>query len=1099
MKKKLLNIGLDIGITSVGWSLIDEDNNLIDLGVRLFDDPANPKDAKLGNVERREARSQRRRIRRIRHRKTRLLDFFVDNNLVKDHDSAYKILEAPITNYSQCKNPVEIKVKALNETISNEELIIILFHYIHHRGYSYLTQEMEIDEKVKESKKYPSEQMLDFYKEHGYYIGSPLSINFSKWDYWNEINQILIKQNKTDKFIKDYEKLFMKIRDFSEGPGSEKSPTPFGLWRIENGKLKKIGDNLWDTTIGECSFCKGELRGGKNSPIAELYNLFNDLNNLYFFQDKENKLTIDDKRKLFDSINESIIKLKKKNITIKQIKKLKEKENINDDEEVVYGYRNDGKLTELNNLCDIAIFLLKQNIINTFNIYNNSDVNLVNDFFEILRKNPSDLIKQKQSIEYSNAFKKIKSDDLDGFLRKIKGLSATHSLSYKAMMEYIEYAKNENGNQRIYFDNYFKKENDDEEKSKYIKKDSINNMIISPTTKRSLIQSINVLNKIFKLYSKNYEINNITIEMPREKNSADERKKITDMNKKRESKVKEAKDNFGIDLKNSKDRLKFILWEEQDHKDIYTGESILLEELINNPNLYDVDHIIPYSICFMDGRKNKVLTKKENNSEKSNQSPYQWLGSKGKYEDFKSRVLQLYEQKKISRDKKELLLFEKDPVTDMQDFIARNLVDTRYASSELLHHLQVFKKVNNDLYPNMKIKVINGSVTDYVRYGLIKIPKDRDEYHHHAIDATLVNFLGNNNKIDRLCTWTSQLNKKLKREGKIGDKHYIKVVDHETSEVLSLSDDMKEEFSSDNIIANLKKQILNKIDNNEIKFSRQLVTKKNIKLSDETIYSIKQSKVEDKKGEKIIYHLVNKINLLESENKDLSKYFGDKPLDAQKLFVYKWDKKMYDILNSIYNTYIKLDTKKNVFLQYMIDQYDDEKPKNIKINNQLINKLRILGDEKNLDQAIVLKSHNNKAIMQSLKPLGFYICKNSKDKYITVPINQKVLKYSKGSLEIDNNKLNNYLKNNDIDVNSNKILIKSGTILISKENNKLFYFNGGGQLFSNYAEIKSLFCINDKIFPRKQMNVSISTIIRDYDICEVDVLGNIYNRRSIVL
>ena len=86
-----------------------------------------------------------------------------------------------------------------------------------------------------------------------------------------------------------------------------------------------------------------------------------------------------------------------------------------------------------------------------------------------------------------------------------------------------------------------------------------------------------------------------------------------------------------------------------------------------------------------------------------------------------------------------------------------------------------------------------------------------------------------------------------------------------------------------------------------------------------------------------------------------------------------------------------------------------------------------------------------------------------------------------------------------IDVNSNKILIKSGTILISKENNKLFYFNGGGQLFSNYAEIKSLFCINDKIFPRKQMNVSISTIIRDYDICEVDVLGNIYNRRSIVL
>ena len=76
--KKKINIGFDIGTTSVGWSILDNDWNIIDMGVRLFDDPANAKDGKLENEKRRSSRTQRRRIRRIRTRKDIFTNFLID-------------------------------------------------------------------------------------------------------------------------------------------------------------------------------------------------------------------------------------------------------------------------------------------------------------------------------------------------------------------------------------------------------------------------------------------------------------------------------------------------------------------------------------------------------------------------------------------------------------------------------------------------------------------------------------------------------------------------------------------------------------------------------------------------------------------------------------------------------------------------------------------------------------------------------------------------------------------------------------------------------------------------------------------------------------
>ena len=83
-------LGLDIGITSVGWSIINLDTNdeptrIEDLGVRIFDRAENPKNGESLALPRRTARGTRRRLRRRKHRLERIKRLLVrEKILTKD-------------------------------------------------------------------------------------------------------------------------------------------------------------------------------------------------------------------------------------------------------------------------------------------------------------------------------------------------------------------------------------------------------------------------------------------------------------------------------------------------------------------------------------------------------------------------------------------------------------------------------------------------------------------------------------------------------------------------------------------------------------------------------------------------------------------------------------------------------------------------------------------------------------------------------------------------------------------------------------------------------------------------------------------------------
>ena len=145
-------MGLDIGISSVGWGLLalDEKDNpykIIDVGSRIFTPGEVEKTGDSRAKERREKRGTRRVTRRREFRLDRVRNLLYENgyligeinsNLVSEKNIELttifnNILDKYYKNNNT--NPYKLKVKALDEKLSNEELSIILVHYAKKRGY----------------------------------------------------------------------------------------------------------------------------------------------------------------------------------------------------------------------------------------------------------------------------------------------------------------------------------------------------------------------------------------------------------------------------------------------------------------------------------------------------------------------------------------------------------------------------------------------------------------------------------------------------------------------------------------------------------------------------------------------------------------------------------------------------------------------------------------------------------------------------------------------------------------------------------------------------------------------------------------------------
>jgi CRISPR-associated endonuclease Csn1 len=128
-------LGLDLGITSIGWAVYNcELNNIHQCGVRLFDAAENPKDKSSLAEPRRTARGQRRRVRRRAYRMGKIKQLLIQNKIISELELEHLFARQEKGN-PDLYDVYYLRYRALDHRLSNIELAQILIHLAKHRGF----------------------------------------------------------------------------------------------------------------------------------------------------------------------------------------------------------------------------------------------------------------------------------------------------------------------------------------------------------------------------------------------------------------------------------------------------------------------------------------------------------------------------------------------------------------------------------------------------------------------------------------------------------------------------------------------------------------------------------------------------------------------------------------------------------------------------------------------------------------------------------------------------------------------------------------------------------------------------------------------------
>lgn len=452
-------LGLDIGITSVGYGIVDaQTREVIDAGVRLFPE---------ANVENNEGRRSKRGARRLKRRRVHRL------SRVKQLLSAYHLLDT--SNIPQSTNPYQIRVKGLREALTKDELVIALLHIAKRRGIHNVAvvlddkeneNELSTKEQLKKNAqaledKYVCELQLERFEQDAEVRGE--KNRFKTEDFVKEARQILKVQSKfhaiDQAFIDKYIDLIETRREYFEGPGEG---SPYG-WE---GDIRK----WYEQMMGRCTYFPNELRSVKYAYSADLFNALNDLNNLVITRDENSKLTYGEKFQII----ENVFKQKKKP-TLKHIAT-----EIDVEEVDIKGYRvNRNEKPEFTN------FKLYHDLKNIFeNPKHLNDIQLMDNIAEIITiyQEPDHIIEQLNQLpEELTEYEKQK-------ISILKGYSGTHRLSLKCITLLIDDLWETSLNQMELFTKLnLKPKKIELNKQSKIPTSLVDDFILSPVVKRAFI------------------------------------------------------------------------------------------------------------------------------------------------------------------------------------------------------------------------------------------------------------------------------------------------------------------------------------------------------------------------------------------------------------------------------------------------------------------------------------------------------------------------------------------------------------------------------------------------------------------------------------
>lgn len=825
-------LGLDLGIASVGWAVMSEENtndlfekhhhSLHDFGVHLFETPA---DAKSGTSHAEHRRIFRSRRRLIQRRQTRIktlekilkkCDF--DKTLIKETEKLKQTNKILFQNNHfetelGYENIYLLRVKSLKEKITPFELYKILLNFANKRGYldKFSDEKEEKDKKKTDAKNFDgimaktekltnnqtvAEAILkekDFrivekknsfilYVKNGKFYkndsDAPVNKNknyrflFSRDAYEKELSQILniqCEQQSSENFwqkIKKNQSLILDVifkqRDFEWGPKCRVCQKKTG--KCPNFSVCSRYSTFLDM-IGSCPYFPEEDRGTKASllfgvwmfavEISKVLAHFKKNFELDYSQEFYKELLTKylqnktDKNKIKKIISEHPISQEHKDEIKKYFQSTAWKDGVNLNEG--HYLKEIQKITELSQI--IHSLSSQKDLVKHLS----NKKNIVNQLGEVVSTTITPkprLEKIKRALELQKI--NLKEQDLLD-LKKIK--SETHKpakVSFKLMKKQIEIFLS--GDPKLSADAVWGKfafertEENSNKISKIFQQLRDKDMEKNPVVFRAVNEARKVLKALYYHYG---DFASINIEVARDVGKKfEERKKITNQQKSNETeknniiKILEAEISEELARYNrEKAILKYKLWKQQMGQSIYSGKKIELASLLTAE--VEIDHIVPQSVWGDDSINNKVLAFKEENQEKGNQLPKQYVTN---IKEFTNRINDY--RNKVKNNTHPFYIFSYQKLNylnlnnlegeELQDFISKNLNDTRYISkwfsSYVKYQLRLFKKDKNT-----HVNLIPGRITSFLRKNWLfktfwgKEQKIRDiTPFHHAIDAMIL-------------------------------------------------------------------------------------------------------------------------------------------------------------------------------------------------------------------------------------------------------------------------------------------------------------------------------------------------------------------------
>ncbi len=794
-----LTFGFDIGIASVGWTVLSPDR-IVALGVRAFDKAETAKEGESLNLARRSARLMRRRLYRRAWRQTKVARLLKREGLIADKRLFHDQRPAP-------ESPWRLRVDGLDRLLTPEEWTRVIYHLCKHRGFHWISRAEE--KKAGEDTKGENGKVkkgltttTKLMREKGYRTAAEMVLaefpdaqRNKQGDYGKALSRVLLAEEMAI--------LFQRQRALGNphtgaafqtailGSGDRKS----GLLWLQKPALS--GENLLKM-LGHCTFEKNEYRAPKASFTAERHVWLTRLNNLRIVVDGVTRPLNEQERRIALPLPYN----QAGDLTHKQLRAALVKANVLDESfrfaKFPYAQSADGKAKDPESavLAKLPVWqelhkLLKDRGLETE--WQGMAGAALTGNPKLLDSIAWVLSVYKDDVEVERELGKL---NLPGGQAMIDALGEVRfdkfsNLSLKALRRIVPHMDSglrydEACESAGYHHSQLFKQGEGEARYLppfYSGRDKNGRMVFNddmdiprnPVVLRALNQARKVLNALIREYGSPASVH---IEMARDlSRPMDERSKI----KKLQDEYREKNDKdkaaftaeYGIPAK-SREFEKFQLYREQQGKCAYSLEPLDLHRVLHDIGYAEVDHALPYSRSFDDSKNNKVLVLARENRNKGNATPYEYLDGTNDSERWRHFVAWVEGNKTYRLAKRTRLLRKNFGAEEAKDFSERNLNDTRYICKFFKNYVERYLKLADDS-ESKRCVVLSGQLTAFLRarWGLTKIRSDSDR--HHALDAAVVAACSHG-MVKRLSDYSRRKELDAVRDG---------FVDMETGEIVS--------------------------------------------------------------------------------------------------------------------------------------------------------------------------------------------------------------------------------------------------------------------------------------------------------------------------